>query len=65
MALANFLRKQIDATGKSLYRVSEETGISYAMLYRFYHGQRSIRLGTGEKLLDYLGLKIVQKKGGR
>lgn len=66
MPLAELLRKRIDATGKSLYAVAKGTKIPYAVLYRFYHGERSIKLETAEKLMGYLGLKVTKAgKGGR
>jgi hypothetical protein len=66
MPLAELLRKRIDATGGSLYAVAKGSGVSYAILHRFYHGERSLRLDNVEKLLDYLGLKVVaSKKGGK
>lgn len=71
MDLAKLLRKQIDATGESLHAVAKGAGISYPVVYRFYHGQRSIMLETVEKLCRYLKLKLTPRaekqrtKGGK
>lgn len=69
MNLSDQLRKAMEKSGFSLHALSVETGIDYAAIHRFYHGERDMRLGTASRLAGFLGLKLVQvgkpkKKGG-
>lgn len=69
MNLSDQLRKAMEKSGFSLHALSVGTGIDYAAIHRFYHGERDMRLGTASRLADFLGLKLVQvrkpkKKGG-
>ena len=41
--------------------VAKGAGIPYAVFYRFYHGQRSIKLETVQKLCRYLKLELVPR----
>lgn len=53
------LRAAIWDDPRSLYRLCEESGISYSTLYRFAHGERSMTLDSAEKLFPVLGLRVV------
>ena len=63
MRIADVLRKAIKEVDGSLYSVSQGAEIAYPTLYRFYHGQRSLKLESVEKLADFLGLELVRKRG--
>ncbi len=57
------IRKQIERSKKSRYRISQETGIDEAALCRIMQGG-SCKVETADKLLKYFGLTIA-KKGKR
>ena len=64
--LLNMIRKAIEASGQSRYRISKETGIAESVLSRFMSGETAITVETVERLADYLGLEIVLRpKRGR
>ena len=54
------IRKQIERSGKSRYRISRETGIDEAALCRIMQGG-SCKVETADKLLKYFGLTIAKK----
>ena len=59
------LRHAIADSGVTLYRVSKDSGVSYAAIHRFMAGTHDLKLGTVDKLAAYLGLKLTQSKGGK
>lgn len=61
-ALRDVLQAEIRATGKILFRISQEAGIDHATLHRFVHGTRQgLQLATIEKLMAYLNLEVRRK----
>ena len=60
--LSETLRKAMDDSGETLYRIAKESGIAYPVLYRFYHHERELRLPTATKLADYLALELRPKR---
>jgi len=63
--LSDQIRRAVDNCGKSRYRLAKETGISEPTLSRFMSGERGLPMVTLDRLADYLGLDIVQSKGGK
>lgn len=63
--LSNHIRKAIEKSGYSAYRLSKETGIHHTVIIRFINGERDIQLSTASKLMDVLKLEIKPKKKGR
>ena len=67
-SLADQLRKTIEESGVTLYRIAKDAGIAYPVLYRFAVGQRDLTLDTASKLTDYFGMRLTaprrRKKGG-
>ncbi len=64
------IRKAIDASDKSRYRMWQETGIAQAQLSKLMHGERGLSLDALERLMDCLGLELViqpkhRRKGRR
>ncbi len=62
------IRKAIDASDKSRYRISKDTGISESGLCQLMAKTKGLSIEALELLADYLGLKIVaqpkrRKKG--
>jgi len=62
------IRKAIEASDKTRYRLSRETGIAQSQLSRLMSGREGLGYHNLEKLADALGLEIVirpAKKKGR
>jgi transcriptional regulator with XRE-family HTH domain len=53
------LRKAIERSDKTRYRISLESGISQAVLSRFVNGQSDLTVATAEKLCESLGIELV------
>jgi len=56
--LQDVLKAAIRQTGKPLYRIAKESGVSQPIIYRFVSGERDIRLETADKLAAALGLRL-------
>ncbi|MCG8407488.1 MAG: hypothetical protein MI923_20000 [Phycisphaerales bacterium] len=56
------IRKAIQATGKSLYRVAKDAEIDVAPLQRFMKAEQTLRLPTAQKLCEVVGLDLVRVK---
>ena len=61
------LRKAIQTSEKTRYRLWVETGIDQGQLARFMAGESGLSVESTEKLLEALGLEIVirPKEAGR
>ena len=57
--IAEQLKQAIERSGKSRYRISNESGIAQAVLSRFVNGERDLKLETADKLIAALGLQVV------
>jgi len=57
--LTDQIRRSIDESGLSRYRIAQDTGIDESTLAKFYHGTRGISLDNLDRLCGYLRLKIV------
>jgi hypothetical protein len=58
--VSNVLRQAVRDTGETLYRVSKDSGVSYAPLHRFMKGQSALSLGAVDRLCAYLGLRLTR-----
>lgn len=57
------LRKAIKADGRNLYRLSQDSGVSYPQVHRFANGVRDdLMFSTAAKLLTTLGYKLTKGK---
>jgi DNA-binding Xre family transcriptional regulator len=57
------LRQAVLDGGRSLYAVAKDTGIDYAVLWRFANGRsRSLDLATLDRLCRYLDLELTRRK---
>jgi hypothetical protein len=54
------IRKHIEASGKTRYRISQERKVSEAQLCRIMQG-KTCTVETADILLKYFGLTITQK----
>jgi transcriptional regulator with XRE-family HTH domain len=53
------IRKAIEASDKTRYRLSKETGIAQSQLSRLMSGQEGLSYDRLERLADALGLEIT------
>ena len=56
--IADTLRRAIRQSGKTVYRVSQESGVSQGVIARFLRAERDIRLETLEKLAPVVGVSV-------
>ena len=63
MDVTDQLRKAMKDSGLALYAISRGAGLDYPAVYRFYHKQRDIRMGSAAKLVKFLGLELTKKTG--
>lgn len=57
--LLDEIRRAVEASGKTRYRIAKESGVSAGQLSRLVNGERGMTVDTIERLADYLGLKIT------
>ena len=57
------VRRAVVGSGLSLYRLSVDSGVSYAALHRFMAGERSLSLDGIDKLAAHLGLELRKRRG--
>ena len=60
VAVSKALKQAVRGSGKTLYRVAKDSGVSYPTLHRFMAGKRSISVEALDKLCLYLGLKLTK-----
>lgn len=58
MTLSNEIRRAIEDSGWSRYRLAQETGIAQSVLSRFMAG-KSLTLDTVDRIAKVLGLKLA------
>lgn len=59
--IIEIIRKHIEMSGKTRYRISKETGVAEAQLCRIMQG-KTCTVETADILLKYFGLTISKKK---
>ena len=57
--LTDQLRRAIDQSGITRYRIAKESGINESTLAQFYNGHRGLSMNALNALGEYLKLKIV------
>lgn len=57
------LRRAIETCGHTRYRISQETGISEAVLSRFVNSRVGLSMDTIDTLIDHLNLRLVPEGG--
>ena len=65
MAVYDDLREAINASGKTRYRLWQETGLSQAHLSQFMAGTKGLSVEAIEKLAQCLDLEIVARPAKR
>jgi transcriptional regulator with XRE-family HTH domain len=59
------IRDAIEASGKTRYRIAQESGIAESVLSRLMSGERGLSIEALERLADYLGLEVTIRPKGR
>lgn len=63
MKLSDQIRRAIDESGMTRYRISQLTGINESGLAKFYNGHRGLSMDALDQIGELLGLEIrVVKK---
>jgi len=57
--LLDKIRRAVEASDKTRYRIAKESGVSAGQLSRLVSGERGMTVDTIEKLAHYLGLTIT------
>jgi len=57
--LTDTIRRAIETSGQTRYRIAKETGIAASQLCRLVNGESGLRVESIEKLADYLELEII------
>lgn len=59
------LKEAIEKSAKSRYRIAKDTEIEESALSRFISGKRGLSMEAIDRLLEYLGLEVVEKSKRR
>lgn len=61
--LLDAIRREIEASGQTRYRIAKESGVSAGQLSRLVNGERGLSVDSLERLAEYLGLRIkIERK---
>jgi hypothetical protein len=65
ISLPDAIRDAIAQDGRTIYKLSLDSGVDQAVLGRFVRGERDMNLRTASKVCDALGLGLrpMRKKG--
>ena len=58
------LRQVIIDSGQTHYRIWKDSGVSSRIIDRFVEGTADIRVSTVDRLCEYFGLELSEKKTG-
>lgn len=61
MAVYDDIRGAIDSSGKTRYRLCQETGISQGQLSQFMAGTKGLSVEALENLAEYLDWEVVAR----
>jgi len=61
--IIKIIRDEIEKSGKTRYKIAQETGVDNAQLCRILQG-KTITLETAEILLSHFGYSITKRKRG-
>lgn len=62
MDIIEIILKEIEESGKTRYRIAQDTGVTEAQLHRLINGG-SLKAETVGTLLEYFGYEVRKKKG--
>jgi DNA-binding phage protein len=58
------LRRAVETSDKTRYRISKETGIAQSILSRFVNEGAGVSMESIDKLVECLGLRLVADERG-
>lgn len=58
----SIVRRAVEDSGLSRYKIAIESGITQSQLSYFMSGQRTITLPTAEKIAHIVGLELTPKR---
>jgi transcriptional regulator with XRE-family HTH domain len=58
------LRRAIQASGLTAYKLSQDSGVSRSQLSRFLRGERDLSLGVADKVCELLGMRLTDPEAG-
>jgi ribosome-binding protein aMBF1 (putative translation factor) len=61
-SIAASLKDAIRRSGRSVYQIAQESGISQIVISRFLSGERDIRMATADKLARVLNLQLTTER---
>ena len=59
--MPDLIRAAIRRDGRTIYRLSKDSGVNQAVLGRFMRGERDLNLRTADKVCRALGLQLVKR----
>lgn len=59
--LSDVLRRAIDDSGLTIYRIAKDCGVHFSVVARFHHGERTLTLDTADKIAERLDLVLVPR----
>ena len=62
LSLSEQVRRAIQDSGKTQYRIAKESGVDKGALSRFMSGERGLTLESLDRLTDYLGLVLCTRR---
>ena len=57
--LLEAIKKQVETSDKTRYRIAKESGVTASQLSRLMSGERGLSIESLEHLADYLGLEVI------
>jgi DNA-binding phage protein len=57
-SLSDVIRETIERDGRTIYRLSLDSGVNQAVLGRFVRGERDMNLRTADRVCRALGLEL-------
>ena len=63
LSLSEQIRRAIESSSQSHYRICKEAGVDKATLSRFMTGERGLTSQSMDRLADYLGLELCEQNG--
>ncbi len=60
--LSEALKRAIQESGKSVYQIAQDSGVSQIVISRFLSGERDIRMATVDRLAGVLGITLGSRQ---
>jgi len=57
--LIEAIKRAIEASGKTRYKIAQESGVDQSQLSRLFRGKRGLSIDAAEQLAGYLGLEVI------